>query len=97
MSDFDAFAEASETVVIPQSGVDRRITISGRKAGTQSELRAFDTAMEQTLGIDQEVTYQTGIPGTSHEVVVGNCDSTYQAGSPSLLPYSLELFEGLAL
>lgn len=92
-----ALADESETVIVPQSGIVTEITITGRKAGTQSALRTFDDALRGLSGTQNTVTYQTGFPGTSHQVRVGNVDSTHNAGAPSTLDYGVTLYEGLSL
>lgn len=90
-----AFSPTSETVIVPQSGTQRRITVSGRAAGTQTELESKDDTLRGYVGDNQQLTYQTAFPGTSHEVVVDTYESTINAGSPSLLEYNLQVIEGL--
>lgn len=92
-----AFADESETILTPQSGVTRRVTLSGRIAGTVADLRTFDDTIRGYVGDNTTRTYQTGFPGTSHSVLVDSYDSTHNAGSPAHLTYALTLFEGIAL
>lgn len=92
-----AYADESETVLVPNGGVTKQITISGRVGGDQSTLRTTDDQFETWVGEDQTRTYQTGFPGTAHEVRIANYDSTYRAGSPSILEYNLSLLEGITL
>ena len=92
-----AFADESETIVVPNSGILRRVTISGRMEGSYSNLRTRDSDLRNTVGQDTIQTYQSGIPGDAYDVRPGNYSSTVNAGSPTVWDYSLELLEGLSL
>lgn len=92
-----AFADESETILTPQSGVTRRVTIAGRVTGSAASLRTIDDTMRGYVGDNTTRAYQTGFPGTSHDVLVDSYDSTHNAGSPALLTYAMTLFEGVAL
>jgi len=90
-----AYADASETIIVPNSGVTRRVTISARKGGTLSSLRSFDDTMRGYVGNKSTRTFQTAMPGTSHEVLIESYDGTIRAGVPNILDYRCTLFEGL--
>lgn len=92
-----AFADTSETLIVPTTGRIRRFTVTGRKTGSTSTLRSFDDTMRGNVGGDQQLTYDSGFPGTSHETVIDSYDSTFNAGSPHILDYSLSLIEGVTL
>lgn len=90
-----AYADESETVLVPQSGVVRRITLTGFVSGSPSALRSFGDTMRSYLGTDATVRYQTAFPGTAHDVLVANYSDTHNAGDPARLEYSAELLEGV--
>lgn len=92
-----AFGDVDATIIVPESGTLRRVTIDGRRSASASTLRSFDDTLRGYLGGNSQQTYQTAFPGTSHDVVVASYDSTFTAGSPSVLEYSLSLIEGLTL
>lgn len=92
-----ALGDASDTILIPEGGQVREVTISGRVGGSKSELRSFDDTMDALVGGNTQATYQTAFPGTTHEVVVGGYASTFAAGDPHTLRYTLTLHEGLTL
>lgn len=90
-----AFADTSDTVITPNSGVIRQVTIAGRVGGTLTELRSFDETLRDYVGREDTLSYQTAMPGTTHDVLVDSYDSTLSAGSPNVLRYGLTLFAGL--
>jgi len=92
-----AYADESETIIVPNSGVQRRITISGRMEGDYSNLRTRDSDLRDAVGKDATQTYQSGIPGDTYEVRPGKYNSTVNAGSPAVWNYSLNLLEGISL
>lgn len=92
-----AFGDPADVVIGPQGGVVRRYTISGRIGGTKQELRQSESDLRQFFGNQQNVTFRTAMPGYTDEVVVTNYRSTYGAGQPNTLRYTLSLVEGEAL
>jgi hypothetical protein len=92
-----AYADESETIVVPQSGVVRRFTINGRLAGSYSNLRTRDDQLRTYTGQDTTQTYQTGVPGSAYDARIDTYDSTVNAGSPAVWDYSLSLLEGVTL
>lgn len=92
-----AYAGPGESVITPTSGSVRQVTLSGRVGGPLADLRAFESDVQSLAGSNQQVTYQTGFPGTTHDVVVQNFDATHVGGQPATLRYSLSVVEGLAL
>lgn len=89
-----SYGGQDDTVISPKSGVIREWTISGRVAGSQAELRTFDDTIRGYIPRDSELTYQTGLPGTTHDTLADSYESTYNAGSTATLEYGLTLIEG---
>ena len=92
-----AYADESESVLTPGSGTVRRATLSGRVGGTPTELRDFEDSIRSLMGSNKQVTYQTGFPGTAHNVVVTQFEPTRQGGQPATMDYALTLLEGTVL
>lgn len=92
-----ALGDASDSVITPEGGQVREVSMSGRIGGSTSELRSFDDTLRGLVGGNTQATYQTAFPGTTHDVVVGDYASTFAAGDPHTLRYTLTLYEGLAL
>lgn len=89
-----ALTGTADTVITPREGVVRTTTLAGRRSDTTANLRSFDDTLRGKVGGNQEVTYQTGMPGSSYTGVIGNYDSTYNAGTPALIDYALTFTQG---
>lgn len=92
-----AYGDPSDSVISPNSGTTRRVTLSGRVGGTPSELRTFETDVRSISGTNTQVSYQTDFPGHTLDVVVSGFDPTYVAGQPSTLRYSMTVLEGVTV
>lgn len=92
-----AYGSTQETIVQPSSGMVREFSWQGRKSGSLTDLRNFDDAMRGKLGSNNDATLTTGFPGTQHTVIVGDYQSTFEAGDPHSLRYQATVYEGLAL
>lgn len=85
------------TVITPNGGAVRRTTLGGRRTDTDANLETFDDNFRGLIGGNQSVSYQTGMPGSTHTVVVSDYDSTYSAGATAHLDYGLTVVEGVTI
>lgn len=78
-----------------QSGAQRRILINGQVTDTEG-LTTFDDQMQNRVGKDRIVTFSSGFPGRSKDVMINNYEGTREAGVTRMGEYVLELIEGTA-
>lgn len=92
-----AFQDAGDNTAMQQSGVTRRITISGQKTGTRSERNTFDSNMNDLMGKDKTVEYTEHLTGRTFKVTVEDYRTPRASGKVRINDYDLTLVEGITL
>lgn len=93
-----AFAEEFDQANswVADGGSTRSFTVTGEITGA-TERNDFDEHVRSLVGNNESVTYTEAWPGRSLDVVVGDYESTHEAGNTRLGSYNITLIEGRTL
>lgn len=95
---FSDSVDIDDNLVYATGGPRRQINIEGRKTGSQSELTSFENGVRDLAGdIMNTVSFSEAFPGRNLDVAIGQFQSDYEAGTPRVLNYRLEMVEGIQI
>lgn len=89
------FHDPEDNDVEADTGARKEIEIRGNVPGDESVRTDFDSTFRERAGVNEIVEYRSSFPGTTLDVMVGDFESTREAGVTQLGGYALTLIEGV--